>query len=275
MGKTTLSRIESCKVEGCNSPGVCKDGKCISCSPLRGVERWSGDYKVAYEDQPNPVNRKIKGRAVGVEIECYPYARRCDVLPHIKYWKTDCSLRSDGREMIICEAEKNAGKVVGEVLRALDQTGGKVDRTCGFHVHTSWKHSSHAHYNRTVTREDWEDSFRRGERLKSKLGRNVFGYFQDRSTRWVTSDSWITFKNQTVENRLHPATLNPDSMIAWIDVCLKIQDAIDGFDTKAYEKWMDHQDLKAAFHKNSYAYKYLKTREDNEGRLPNNFSLAQ
>lgn len=262
MSKITLSPVKTCLHDGCDKLGVCKDKKCLDHSSLYGTTVYSYEHRKYREDcQPTPQSMKIKGRAVGVEIECYPAQERCDALPHIRYWKSDCSLERNGREMIICAPEKSAGRVVGEVLRALEETGGYVNSSCGFHVHTS---------------NDYNDTtYNRLRDVKEILRSKIFtDYFQDRSQMYVGPSNWLCYKSRTIENRTHPATLNPHAMIAWIDVCRKIQDYVDTGCHTLYKKWSKNGQLIDGFRANSYAYKYLKSRLDNNGHMPNNFSLA-
>lgn len=242
MSKLTLKRLKKCPADNCDKLGAAKDGFCYHHTTILKSDRENVDYDL----YPTPSKYGIEGPALGVEIECYPLNSVCNILPHVEYWCQDGSLDHDGREIKICNTPEKIGKQAAEIIRSVRETGGRVTKGCGLHVHMSRR--SDMNYN---------EAYERYYKLSDSLRDSIWEFFPDRRRQWVAN--WLTLKSRTWENRIHPATLNEHAMIAWIDVCKKLQVVLNT-DDKSLAKLEKTKDLLSIFRKNSYASRYLRHR---------------
>lgn len=257
MSRLALSRLPACSHINCDRIATFKDKKCYDHTETSELSYVSDNHIY-----PTPDKKGITGDAIGVEIECYPFKPNLiNGYPHVEYWSHDGSLNSDGREIKVCDKPEKVGRIAAEIMRAIRQDGGIVNRDCGTHVHVS---------KRSINRTGYYDHMNKVIMFSNRLKNSVWDLFTDRSHEYVSRSGWITNRSRTIEVRIHNGTLNPHIIIAWVDVCRKIQNAINGAvngQEELFDKWVNSGDFMYPFKKNSYAYRYLKARKDNRGRM--------
>ncbi len=242
MSKLTLPRLNRCH---CGSVAVSRDKKCLEHTSYQNTHGYADSRYY-----PTPQRLGINGPAMGIEIECYPAKSNVCCLPHVDYWALDGSLSSLGREIKICDYPHKIAKKACDIINRIKASGGYVNRNCGLHVHMSFVRESQERYKVNT--------------LMSSVERSLWNLFKDRSRGYVSD--WLVHKGYTFENRAHPGTLNPHIMVAWVDVCRKIQEAITQNESLLH-KWTRSGEFMYPFRSNSYAYRYLKARKNNDGRM--------
>jgi hypothetical protein len=182
-------------------------------------------------------------RAIGVEIDFDGYTH--EVMPR---WKivTDSSVssqgtgRGSGLELVspIMRGEEGL-REVEKVLNAIDGAGGKVNTTCGLHVHVDTAGMT------PIQRKNFFFAYVRNQdmvdRLVSKSRRNNRHYTQRYETerainhyaecvengqggnsRFYTVNTCSIPKYGTLEFRQHQGTLNGKKVVAWVQMLLAI-----------------------------------------------------
>lgn len=182
-------------------------------------------------------------RAIGIDIDFDGYTH--EVMPR---WKivTDASVSSQGTgrgtglELVspIMKGEEGL-REVEKVLNAIDGAGGKVNTTCGLHVHIDTAGMG------SIQRKNFFYAYVRNQdlmdRLVSKSRRNNRHYTQRYETeraieyyadcveagrggnsRFFTVNTCSIPKYGTLEFRQHQGTLNGKKVMAWVQMLLAI-----------------------------------------------------
>lgn len=240
----TMRRLKKCFE--CDSVAVSLDGLCLDHLQVQPC--------IHRPEYPMPDGKR---NPFGVEVEYYLPRPRTDTYKIMGHTTGDGSLGNNGHESKFCEESSEIGRIVAERCKALTLSGGYVDNSCGLHVHMS-----------CILKNEKEsvvsETFRKHEDyLFSTL-------FPHRRTNWCNKlygwrlNGWLYNKYRTVECRLHEGTLNGHAIMAWVQVCQKIQSVIKDINEDRDSKLRETAYTKhftELFKPNSSAYKYLKHRE--------------
>lgn len=203
--------MRKCYSLGCFNPALPSRPWCVLHSPPKGIR----DYHSRWYPRLHDV------WYVGIELECHfstPIAKRAG--PHLGMATYDGSLGADGMEFKLCRRARDIVPEAVRLAKRIAAYGGSVDRRCGFHVHLDC---------RDVRRDDVQALFawfrateeiwlacipprRRRSDYVQRLGEDICGHYQ-----WA---NWTSY--QTVEIRLHPGTLNPYKIAAWLRLLIHL-----------------------------------------------------
>lgn len=182
---------------------------------------------------------------VGVEIECIvPSTGRVNAslnksrvkgIKHVVALSRDSSISGEyGIEVKLLLRSSNYISIITEVCDILRKCGGRVNSSCGLHIHIGLNHLS--------TNRDKMALYRL---LVDKLGEikeavhpsrydNTYCKLNvnnkiDKGSRYRAINGQSISKHNTIEVRLHQGTISPHKIIAFIDLLkyLTIQDATE------------------------------------------------
>lgn len=234
--------MRKCKFSGCFQSAVCVDGRCAKHT---GKVKSKAQYsKRSYPRTEQP--------HLGIEIECFAPDETVhrvllaqSLTPH-----SDGSLPSMGCEFKICAPVKQAVIRAHNLCGRLSSVGARVNRTCGLHVHID---ARNVYYNRKQMFINWlyaSESFwfalipesRRNGKYCQSLGRwLVCGRPQTVHLSWANISPY-----QTIEIRLHPGSINPHKVGAWMRVCNCLMELLHGekpfphYFVENRKEWMRH-----------------------------------
>lgn len=277
MPAATLPRLKMCK--DCDEIAVSFDGRCKNHTrSSRGVRN--------YTDRPNPTKSMVN--PFGVELEAINTCPRRSLFSVEQFVCYDSSVEGDGgAEIKIIADSKRIGDKSADVAQRALIAGGKVNKKCGFHVHMSMPKVAESISGRPIfqplTDQDLRNIYPFLEGMQSvffslmppsRRDNHYCRAFRDGFYSLQDHHSWVArgARTPTLELRIHPGTLNPWKVKAWIDVCKGLQkivhsvmlgspskDAIDAREGRFIE----------TFKKNSLARKYLDARMASNGSLRN------
>ena len=207
---------KKCKVKGCYSDACCRDKTCAFHTEAgRGLaNHGSRSYPKHYIPH------------LGVEIECIAsHATAFKALtaqskrPHY-----DGTLGSLGCEFKICKPANQAIKLIPKFGAQLTSLGAKVDKSCGLHVHLDARGISVLRIRDFLrwlgTWEIWWfeciPPSRRASDFCRPINSNGSNHY-----KWANATTY-----HTVEIRIHPGTLNPHKIKAWLCVCADLMNLL-------------------------------------------------
>ena len=209
------------------------------------------------------------GRVVGPQVLTAIEAQGVNVVPYAGYnhtvnynkWKvvTDASVVAPvgfaALEIVSPPLTEQAGyEQIKKVCKALELMGGRVNRTCGLHVHIGVGNASVAALRRLAvlyadsepvvdallppSRRGDNNSYCRSIKSNLKLENlarantvaqiaesitsGMPGSFGSTTTRYVKLNFASYWKYSTVEFRQHSGTIDPIKIINWVSFCLKM-----------------------------------------------------
>lgn len=270
MPATTLPRLKMCK--DCSELAIAADGRC---------QRHTRSRRVMSSYSARPMPTPTVKNPIGMELECvvehyHQRASVCSVAPCVC---PDGSLGENGLEIKTVADAKRIGDRGADIAQRAHLAGGKVNRTCGFHVHLSnpkdpfRNHVRIGHYH-----ADNLLPYVRG--MEASMYNLIPSHRRDNTyCRPVTCAdslfshySWLSISERvpTIEVRLHPGTLNPWKVKAWADVCIGLQEILHsilgGEPSKNAELAKTGRFIET-FPAKSLARKYLQARLDSNGTL--------
>lgn len=264
MPKFSVPRIKRCSTPNCKELALLKDGKCTQHSRKLYVYGCA-----SAEGITNPF---------GVEIECLGP----DDIRHVHdYVSGDGSLSYNGHEIKVLDDASKIGRTCASIAVKTKRLGGRVNRSCGLHVHMSMTREARQLRASQVfdkikpailaMENQMFDLFptRYGNEYCHSIDSDYADY--DDHYNWCGTST----RYPTIEIRIHPGTLSPHKLIGWTEVCKGLQkvfnDCILNKDTVRRKKIMSG-DVLSVFRKDSIARKYLESRvaepRNNRFRLP-------
>lgn len=271
----TLPRLKMCK--DCHEIAIAYDGRCKLHTQCSNRIR-------NYTDRPNPT--QAMSNPFGVELEAIntcPRNSLFTVEPFICY---DSSVSGDGgAEIKIISDYKRMGDKSADTAQRARLAGGKVNRRCGFHVHMSMPKIMESFSGRPIFMPMGESTMRNIypylEGMQETFFKIVPNHRRDNEYCRAFNDGWYSLNDHhcwiargartpTIELRIHPGTLNPWKVKAWIEVCKQLQDIIHsvmkGQPSKEAEEAKSGNFLNT-LKKGSLARKYLDARMASNGTL--------
>lgn len=275
MPAATLPRLKMCK--DCDEIAISHDGRCRN--------HFQSNNRVRnYTDRPNPTKTMLN--PFGVELEAINTCNRNSLFTVEPFVCYDASVAGDnGAEIkIIADSRKICDKSADTAQRAR-LAGGVVTTKCGFHVHMSMPKVMESYGGRPIFAS--LDSTNLQKLYPFLLGMQetffnlVPNHRRDNEFCRAFSDNWYSLEDHhgwiargartpTLELRIHPGTLNPWKVKAWLEVCKGLQkivhsvlkddpskDAIDAREGKFIQ----------TFKKGTLARKYLDARMKGSGVL--------
>lgn len=158
----------------------------------------------------------LKGKLIGVEIEYYP--KTMPVASGLRQVAYDGSLGSAGKEVkVMCWASAD-GRIKSLVNLKLD---GRVDKSCGLHVHIDVRHlnadEKMATYQRLLEFQPMLKKL-----VPASRKRNKFCKWMDnshRNCRYAAINYQAIYSHGTIEFRCQGGSLNPVKIETWALLC--------------------------------------------------------
>jgi hypothetical protein len=269
--------LAKCKSPGCYNDATCHGGYCA----VHVQRTWP---KRSYQSgRSRPISDKPH---LGCELECVgPSAaiekamRSCGKAAH-----HDGSLSAGiGCEFKFCRKVEHTIKDVCKFAEMMANVGATVNSSCGLHVHLDARTVSESRRkNFLAWLKTWQDWW---FRLVPKKRRN--GTFTQKIGGEQTYYSHYTWANMTrydtIELRLHPGTLNPHKLPAWLTVCWDMMNLLrDESKPLPDVKWVDHGtsslDVEAEFLASIFrpeSVEYLRARRATNGVLSTNSATSR
>lgn len=272
MPTLKLPRVRKCNHAGCTNPGICLDGKCGSHTETRN----SSEYTL----------RDVTGinNPFGMELECVGPQTVRKITKSVSGDGSVYDRRGrghEGHEIKILDDASRIGRTGAITAVKARLAGASVNRTCGFHVHTSLPKQANDYDSRQAL--NWKQVQKAGLAIQDEAFRLFPSRDGNYSARLYMDDwdssleslechcSWISRSNNhpTIEVRIHPGTLSPSKIFAWGKVCVGLQklfhDCLLSRDTETVKRAMSGKFIEL-FRKGSIARNYLETRRDQGGR---------
>lgn len=261
----------------CDEIAISHDGRCRN--------HFQSSNRVRnYTDRPNPTASMFN--PIGVEIEAINTCSRNSLFAVEPFACFDNSVTNEGGAelKIIANINKISDKAADTAQRARI-AGGKITPNCGFHVHMSNPLQVTTLTGRPIFRPVDDNDMQR--LYPYLLGMQDFFFSivptSRRDNQYCRSfnDGWYSLadhhcwiargaRTPTIELRIHPGTLNPWKVKAWLDVCKHLQkmmhSVLDGSPSKEAEEAKAGKFLETFKH-GSLPYKYLSARLRNKGKL--------
>lgn len=203
--------LPKCKTTGCFGAATGDDGYCRSCKPSKRLR--------GYRTRPKPLFYKLPHGAFGAELEtnCNQSSSKTTIATAGKFPTTDSSVT--GPEFKFCGHCCRIAKKVMETAERAVALGATVDKRCGFHVHVDirsvpkdmvdvamwWLYERQEYFSKIVPPTRWD----------SGSVRPIYRVYTQPSQ--VNHYEWANVTEYgTIEIRLHPGTLNPRKIEAWM-----------------------------------------------------------
>lgn len=212
----------------CSNVAVSYDGKCL--------DHINYQSRSSYYDRPMPT--PAMKNPFGMEIECLPKEGESyeKIRSVERFAATDTSI-NEGVEYKICADARKIGDRGADVAQRARLAGARVDKRCGIHVHMSRPCLLKTITGRSLYVNTDSTMLHRLYQLVSKIQPEFMAMIPNRRRdneycRAINSAGeltdhhvWLSVSNQvpTMENRIHPGTLNPWKVKAWSEVCKHLQ----------------------------------------------------
>lgn len=266
-----LPELKLCKKNTCSNVATGYTGYCYSCDLSRGLRNYSA----------SPTPRSNVKHPMGVEIECYNPESLRKVTHVAEYVCSDASLPDGGGEIKLCAPEDKLENIAADTVQRSSIVGNLVNKKCGLHVHMKLEALARWESNNMQTKrrvfefakaiEPYMFDISAKSRRGNEYCRMLYDeYCLDNHHSWITCSS----RYPTIEVRIHGGTMNPWKVKGWLNAWKQIRPTLDKV-ALGKDDWQDCiQTVKAGditdlLDANSIGYKYLKAREQANGKLEN------
>lgn len=204
------------------------------------------EYTGAFRSE---VTEAIQAAGIDARMEGYNHTTR----PHVKVISDATVTGSSdgfGGEVVLPPVAGEAGfQMIRTVVEAIKSVGGKVDRSCGLHVHIDMKgltgegvaRFAEALYNAQPMLRAFVPATRATNQWCSPTGRYTVERFAEQarsgmlrrgvggesSERYHAVNVMAFGRHGTIEVRLHTGSLNADKIINWVSLILSIRSAVE------------------------------------------------
>lgn len=203
------------------------------------------------------------------------------------YIKYDTSINNipeeydqQGKEVAILAPKDKIGSVIRRVCESILFLGGKVNKTCGLHVHfdmrqVNWDQMS-VFAERLIFAQDLLYAVNPASRKSSRYcfkPQNL----EDANTHYSGINTSAYRSHNTLEVRIHSGTLNPNKIINWIKLNLIIMNSRINLKTKAksVEGWLKLLDITLENNPELYNYAMSRSKRFQNAELDNDESTAE
>lgn len=272
MTIATLPQLKMCQAINCDQIATGVGSKfCYAHDKCRELK--------SYSTAPKPPKRST-AKYVGVELECFNPSSVRKVTHVARYVCKDGSLPSNGGEIKLCSRENKIEDDAADVAQRAMLVGNKVNKKCGFHIHVSlpgWRKQpsttvGNGILNLTSLFTKLQNEIfelmppsRRDNMYCRKIGSlgNLTNHYS-----WASLSS----KYDTLEIRIHGATLNPWKVKGWISVVTQLHPAmLAAIEDKPewYELYATYKGIFDFLERGTIGEKYLQARKRGNGVLEN------
>lgn len=267
-----LPELKLCKNSSCSNVATGYTGYCYSCDSSRNLRNYSS----------SPTPRSNVKHPMGVEIECYNPESLRKVTHVAEYVCSDASLPDGGGEIKLCAPEDKLENIAADTVQRSSIVGNLVNKKCGLHVHMKlealarWEYTSNMQTKRRIFEfakaiEPYMFDISAKSRKENQYCRKLYDeYCLENHHSWITCSS----RYPTIEVRIHGGTMNPWKVKGWLNAWKQIRPTLDKV-ALGKDDWRDciqtvkTGDITDLLDTNSIGYKYLKAREQANGKLEN------
>lgn len=270
MTIATLPQLKMCQAAGCTNIATGIGSKrCFEHDTHRAMK--------AYSSAPKPP-KHAKSNYVGVELECFHPSTFYKVTHVARYVCRDGSLPANGGEIKLCSQEKKIENDAADVAQRAALVGNKTNKKCGFHIHLSlpaWRRQDSLTVTNGMTNlanlfiklQDQIFELMPPSRRDNMYCRKINNYHN-----LTNHYSWasLSSKYDTLEIRVHGATLNPWKVKGWISAVTQLHPIILAAIKDSTEWHESYKKLESVFQvldPNTIGYKYLQARKNSNGTL--------
>lgn len=208
-----MGEMKKCSNNGCYNPSECRHGKC--------KDHCHKHEELSYNSRYYPYTDE-KHMGVEIEVEFDNYENKKRAIPLQAHG--DGSLGQYGAEFKILTPSRRIARKCASVLQDLWIRRAKITRRCGIHVHIDIRKISYTRRAEVLkwlqaTQDYWftlVPASRRNNTYVAKIGTGANPHYI-----WAHTTPY-----DTIEIRLHPATLNPFKLAGWLSAMVHLQNKI-------------------------------------------------